>query len=65
VQNYHQKCQNEIYSFISCGLFNDAVGSSDYIVSNDRMNSDLERTWKDAIVVEFKVLSRHLPGETE
>jgi hypothetical protein len=33
-----------------CFLFNDAVNSSDYIVSDDRMINELERMWKEAVV---------------
>jgi hypothetical protein len=29
------------------------------------MNHTLERIWEEAIVAEFQVLSRHLPGLTE
>jgi hypothetical protein len=29
------------------------------------MDNALERTWKEAVVAYFKVLSRHLPGGTE
>jgi hypothetical protein len=29
------------------------------------MNNELERMWKEAIIALFKVLSWHLPGETE
>jgi hypothetical protein len=39
------------------GLFNDAVSSSDYIASNDGMNmNELERIWKDTVVVLYTVL---------
>jgi hypothetical protein len=34
-----------------CGLFNDAFSSSDYIASNGRMINELQRIWKEAIVV--------------
>jgi hypothetical protein len=29
------------------------------------MNNELERVWKEAIVVQVAVLSRHMPSETE
>jgi hypothetical protein len=29
------------------------------------MNNNLERIWKEAVLAQFKVLSRHLPGSTE
>jgi hypothetical protein len=29
------------------------------------VDDELERMWKEAVVAEFKVLPRHLPGETE
>jgi hypothetical protein len=29
------------------------------------MNNELERIWKEAVVVQIEVLSRHLPGRTE
>jgi hypothetical protein len=40
------------YLFI-CGLFNDIVSSSDYIMSNDRaiMNNEWDRIWKEAVAV--------------
>jgi hypothetical protein len=55
-----------IYLFIY-SLFNDAFSISDYIASNKRMivNNELERMWKETVVAQFKVLSRHLPGGTE
>jgi hypothetical protein len=48
-------------------LFNDTFSKSDYIASNERMivNNELERKWKEAVVAQFKVLSRHLPGGTK
>jgi hypothetical protein len=33
-----------------CNLFNDNASSSDCIVSNDRMNNDLERMWKESVM---------------
>jgi hypothetical protein len=30
--------------FCTCDLFNDAVSNPDYIVSDDRINNELERT---------------------
>jgi hypothetical protein len=29
------------------------------------VNGEFERMWKEAVVVCFKVISRHLPGESE
>jgi hypothetical protein len=29
------------------------------------VNDDLESMWKEAVVVQFKVQSRNLPGDTE
>jgi hypothetical protein len=29
------------------------------------INNKLERTWKEAVIAQFKVLTQHLPGETE
>jgi hypothetical protein len=43
--------------FIACALFNDAVSRSDCIASGDRMNNELERMWKEAVVVRLKLLS--------
>jgi hypothetical protein len=34
-----------------CGLFIDTVSSSDYIASDDGMINELERIWKEAVVV--------------
>jgi hypothetical protein len=33
-----------------CGLFNDAVSSSDYIGSNDRVINESKRMLKEAVV---------------
>jgi hypothetical protein len=33
-----------------CGLFNDAVSSSDYIAPDDRMINELEMIWKEMVV---------------
>jgi hypothetical protein len=38
-------------------LFYNTVSSSDYIGLNDRMNSELERIWKETVVAKFKALS--------
>jgi hypothetical protein len=54
----------KIYLFV-CGLFNNAVSSSDYIASNNMMVNELERIWKEAVMVYFKLLSWHLRGGTE
>jgi hypothetical protein len=51
--------------FYSCGLFNDAVSSSDCIASNDRMNNELEKIWKEGIVAKFMAIPRNLRGGTE
>jgi len=40
--------QNIIY--FSYGLFNDAVSSTLYVAPTDRMNNELERIWKEAVV---------------
>jgi hypothetical protein len=29
------------------------------------MNDELQRMWKDAVMVYFKALSQHLPGQTK
>jgi hypothetical protein len=43
--------------YFICGLFNNAVSSSDYTSSGDKMiNNELERTWKEMVVAKFKVL---------
>jgi hypothetical protein len=44
-----------VYLFI-CGLFNDAVSSSDYKTSNDRMINEKKRTRKEAVAASFEVL---------
>jgi Mor family transcriptional regulator len=50
-----------------CSLFNDAVSKSGHTISKDQMAAikEMERSWKQAIVVSFKVLSSHLPRRTE
>jgi hypothetical protein len=35
---------------VTYDLFNDAVSSTDYIALNNRMNNELERTWKEAVM---------------
>jgi hypothetical protein len=37
------------------------------MASNERIvvNNELERTWMEAVMAYFKVLSRYLPGGTE
>jgi hypothetical protein len=32
------------------GLFNDSVSTSGYTASNERMNNELERIWKEAVI---------------
>jgi hypothetical protein len=29
------------------------------------MNNELERIWKEAAIIKFEILPRHLPGGTE
>jgi hypothetical protein len=41
-----------------CGLFSNVATSSDYTASDDGLINELERTWKEAVVAKFKVLSR-------
>jgi hypothetical protein len=45
-------------------LFNDTVSGSHYIKLYERIN-ELERMWKEAVVIEFQVQSHHLSGGTE
>jgi hypothetical protein len=48
-----------------CDSFNDVFSSSGYITaSNDRLIKKVKSIWKEAAVVEFKVLNRHLIGGT-
>jgi hypothetical protein len=53
------------YLFIY-GLSNDAVSSSDWIISIGRIteNNDLKRTWKEAAVAYARVLIRDFSGKT-
>jgi hypothetical protein len=41
--------------------------NSDYIVLNDSMTviNELQRMWKEMVMVQFKVLSWNCPGDTE
>jgi len=50
-----------------CSLFNDAVSKSGHTISKNQMaaNKEMEGRWKQAIVANFKVLSSHLPRQTE
>jgi hypothetical protein len=45
-------------------LFNNC---RDYVASNwgISVNAELRRMWKEGVMVYFKVLSQHLPSETE
>jgi hypothetical protein len=47
-------------TYSSVCLFNDTVSISDCIASNDRTNNELERIWKEALVVQLKAISLHL-----
>jgi hypothetical protein len=46
------KLQAKHSSLFICGLFNDAVSSSDTVASGDKviMNDELERTGKEVVV---------------
>jgi hypothetical protein len=48
-------------------VFNNSSSKSDYIISKDKMivNNELERIWKETVVVQFKILPQHLPEMTE
>lgn len=52
---------------VSCilGLFNHALNSSVYIVSNVKMINELEMIWNKGTVASFYVLFRHLSGGSE
>jgi hypothetical protein len=52
--------------FLFNSLFNDAFSNSDYIASNEgtKVNNELVRMRKEAVVACFKTPYRHLPGET-
>jgi hypothetical protein len=56
VDNYHGILGTDLkmhclFLFVIYSLFNNAVSSSGYILSNDRMNNELERMWKEAVMV--------------
>jgi len=46
-------------------LSNDAINSSDDTVSNNRINNEWERMWKEAVLAKFAVLFRNFPGEID
>jgi hypothetical protein len=46
-------------------LFNDAVGSKNYITLNDKMSNESEKIWREGVVALFKILSRNLHRWTE
>jgi hypothetical protein len=54
-------------SYFTYGLLNDNVSNSGNIASNESMtsNNKLEKMWKESIMVQFKVLTRHSPRGTE
>jgi hypothetical protein len=45
-----------------CGFLNDAISSSGYIVSNGKMNDELERLQKELVLTKFEEISPHIPG---
>jgi hypothetical protein len=56
VDNYHGILGTDLkihclFQFFIYSLFNNAVNSSGYILSNDRMNNELEMMWKEAVMV--------------
>jgi hypothetical protein len=53
----------KIYLFLY-GLLKEAITLSDYIASKDKMVSELERIWKEAVVTYFRELCRNLTGGT-
>jgi hypothetical protein len=38
-----------VHFIFTCGLFNNTVSSSDYIASNNRMNNEFKRMWKEVV----------------
>jgi hypothetical protein len=40
-----------------CGLSNEAVNSTDYILSDDRMIKGFERIWKEAVLGKDTILA--------
>jgi hypothetical protein len=40
-----------LFHFSIYSLLNNSVSSSGYMLSNDRMNNELERMWKEAVMV--------------
>jgi hypothetical protein len=48
-------------------VFNNTISNSDYITSKEWMtvNNELDRTWKEVVMTQFKVLFWHLPRQTE
>jgi hypothetical protein len=58
-------CCIQVYVYFQ--LINNAVGTQDYIVSNNWriMNNEMGRMQKEAVVALFTVLSTHCRGETE
>lgn len=53
-----------IYNFTQFTV-NDTVGNSEYIKSDEIMNSELEMMRKKPVTVSFKVTSRHLPSAAQ
>jgi hypothetical protein len=58
-----RKQSSSIYLFVAYLMM--LLHSSDYIVSNDRLNNELEGKWKQAVMAEFMVPFWHLPVGTE
>jgi hypothetical protein len=53
--------------FVYLQLINKAFSNTEYIASYYWIigNYGLERKWKEVVVAQFKILTRHLPGGTE
>jgi hypothetical protein len=41
------------------GLFNDALTIRDYKASNDMVNNELERIWKETGMALLEIIARH------
>jgi hypothetical protein len=53
-----------VTGYVVYGLINYLFSSSDCIASSRKLNNELERIWREA-VVQYKVVSEHLPAGTE
>jgi hypothetical protein len=59
LSNLFERCLSKCWDltrFFIFGLFHDTFSGLDYIASNDRIITELERVWKEAVIAKSEVL---------